>query len=304
VIRTVFIGGAGRSGTTLLGDLLGAHPAHICTPETSFKLELVRCGWDRPGGDLRAGLQRVRADPKFRDLGIAVPDLTRPSIAELMTAVVKRYAVATGKPDARVWIDHTPSNLAIGHVLLEQFPDARLIHLVRDGRAVAASVIPLDWGPNDVIAAAFDWIISVALGLALETRYPGRVLRITYEDLVRSPADVLQRACAFAELAYDPAMIRGGGLRVPTSTARQHALVGRPPDPSRIDAWRTQLSRRDIEVFESEVSSLLEQLGYEPMFGVRAVPPSRLAALAIGARSLAVDVAVNRPRLRRRKGSR
>src|SRR5688572_5775862 len=169
-MRAVFIGGAGRSGTTLLGDLLGAHPAHVCTPETSYKIELVRHGWDRDG-DLPRGLAAVRAHPKFRDLGVELPEVRIPSLPELMVPLVTAYAGSTDK-EARIWIDHTPSNLAIGGVLLEQFAGSVLVHLVRDGRAVAASVIPLDWGPNDVIGAAFSWIRSLALGLALETRYP------------------------------------------------------------------------------------------------------------------------------------
>src|SRR5262245_24858532 len=131
VMRAVFIGGAGRSGTTLLGDLLGAHPSHVCTPETSYKIELVRHGWDRADGDLTGGLAVVREHPKFRDLGIALPAIATPSLPELMTPLVTAYAAATDKPGATIWIDHTPSNLAIGGVLLEQFAGSKLVHLVR-----------------------------------------------------------------------------------------------------------------------------------------------------------------------------
>lgn len=299
-VRPVFIGGAARSGTTMLGDLLGASPVHVCLPETSYKVHVIRRGkWGSPEADLAKGLELVAQHPKFRETGLAIPALTAPSLPALFDAIVTGYGVLVGKPDARIWIDHTPSNIAIGRALLELYPDGRLIHIVRDGRAVAASMIPLDWGPNNVVSAARAWLRTIAQGLALELAFPTRVLRVRYEDVVRDPEPTLRRLCEFADLAYVPAMVTGGGLAVPSTTAGQHALVGKPPDPSRIDAWRTQLLPRDIEIFESEVRSLLALLGYEPMFGEVARGLTPLGSLLYQARHLARDVMVNR--LRRRK---
>lgn len=301
VVRPVFIGGAARSGTTMLGDLLGASPAHVCLPETSYKVHVIRRGkWGAPDADLAAGLALVEQHPKFRETGLAIPALTTPSLPALFDAIVTGYGALIGKPEARIWIDHTPSNIAIGRALLELYPSGRLVHLVRDGRAVAASMIPLDWGPNNVVSAARAWMRTIAQALALELAFPGRVLRVRYEDLVRDPAVTLARICAFAELTYDPAMVRGGGLRVPTTTQGQHALVGKPPDPARIDAWRTAMPARDIEIFEAEVRSLLALLGYEPMFGEVARGLTPLGSLLYQARHFARDVMVNRGRRRRR----
>ncbi len=300
-IRAVFVGGAARSGTTMLGDLLGAHPEHVCLPETSYKVDVIRhARWGRADADLAGGIARVGAHPKFRETGVALPALAEPSLPALFDAIVTTYGERIGKPAGRIWIDHTPSNIAIGRTLLELFPDAKLIHLVRDGRAVAASMIPLDWGPNNVVSAARAWLRTIAQGLALEVAHPDRVLRVTYEDLVADPATALARVCRFAGIAYDPAMARGGGLRVPPTTAGQHALVGKPPDPSRAHAWKQQLSRRDIEIFESEVRSLLALLGYEPMFGEAARGLTPLGNLVYQAHHLARDVMVNRLRRRRR----
>ncbi|MGE0548998.1 MAG: sulfotransferase [Kofleriaceae bacterium] len=299
-MRAVFIGGAGRSGTTLLGDLLGASPSHICTPETSYKIQLAHCGWAGSNGDLVAGLSKVRAHPKFADLGIELPAINEPTFRRFFDAIVPAYAATVGKPNASIWIDHTPSNLAIAGALLEQFPDSRLIHLVRDGRAVAASQIPLDWGPNSVTGVAREWVLYVALGLGLEHAYPARVHRVVYEELVAEPARVLQRICQFAELTYDRAMLEGGGLVVPHRTSQQHSLVGKRPDPTRTQAWRTTLRPRDIEIFEAEVSSLLELLGYQPMYGEAARGLSPSASLAYAARDLAREITINRIKRRRR----
>jgi len=299
-MRPVFIGGAARSGTTLLGDLLGAHPTHLCMPETSYKVHVLRrARWGRPDADLALGLSLVARHPKFKELGIPLPHVTTPSLSALFDPLLTTYAEVTGKAGARIWIDQTPSNIAIGHTLLEQFPDAKLIHLVRDGRAIAASMIPLDWGPNNVVGAGRAWLRPIAQGLALEMAYPQRVLRVKYEDLVQDPRTVLLRLCQFAELEFTEAMTRGGGLRVPPTTAGQHALVGKPPDPSRADAWRRVLKPRDVEIFESEVRSLLALLGYEPVYGEAARELTPWGSLVFQARHLAREVMVNR--LRRRK---
>jgi hypothetical protein len=303
-MRAVFVGGAARSGTTMLGDLLGAHPGHVCMPETSYKVHVIRrARWGRPDADLAAGLELVAQHPKFKETGIELPALDRPLLPALFDHLVASYGDAIGKPGAGIWIDQTPSNIAIGRTLLELFPDAKLIHLIRDGRAVAASMLPLDWGPNNVVGAAKAWLRTVAQGMALETAYPARVYRVKYEELVRDPAAVLQRICRFADLEFRPEMANGGGLAVPKTTRGQHALVGKPPDPRRAEAWRTALTPRQIEIFESEVRSLLPLLGYEPMFGETARPLTPFGSLLYQARHLARDVMVNRFRRRKRMAS-
>jgi hypothetical protein len=303
-MRQVFVGGTARSGTTMLGDLLGAHPDHVCLPETSYKVHVIRrARWGRPDADLGAGLELVAQHPKFREMAIPLPAMTTPSLPALFDQLVTTYGTAIGKPGAHVWIDQTPSNIAIGRTLLELFPDARLVHLVRDGRAVAASMLPLDWGPNNVVLAARSWLRTVAQGMALETAYPDRVIRVRFEDLVRDPAPSLARICRFAGLEYREAMTRGGGLAVPKTTVVQHALVGKPPDPRRAEAWKTALTPRQIEIFESEVRSLLPLLGYEPVYGESARPLTPLGGLLYHARHLARDVVVNRLRRRKRMAS-
>jgi hypothetical protein len=299
-MRAVFVGGAGRSGTTMLGDLLGAHPRHVCTPETSYKTMLVRRGWGSADGDLRSGLDVVSRHLKFRDLGVPLPELTQPSLRGLFEPVVRAYGERLAKAGADVWIDHTPSNLSIGHILLAEFPSSHVIHLVRDGRAVAASAIPLDWGPNSVISVAREWTLYAALGLALEANYPGRVHRIRYEDLVREPSSTLRRICDLTGMEFCDAMVHGGGLQVPTRQADQFALVGKPPDPSRIDAWRTKLDRREIEIFEAETSSLLTLLGYDLMFEGRTRYLSPIATLLVDARDVVRDRTINWWRRRKR----
>lgn len=289
----------------MLGDLLGVPRDHLCLPESTYKSPLLRAWRSRRGrADTEAALATLARQPKFRELGVdlgPVDSLERLGFAELFDRVVAAYGASVGRGGARVWIDQSPNNILIGRVLLEEWPEARLLHLVRDGRAVAASVLPLDWGPNNPVAAAQWWTKYLAHGLALESAFPDRVLRVGYERLVGEPAAALREICAFAGMDFDPAMPRGGGLRLSSSTVGQHALVGRAPSPARIDAWRAQLTPRQIELFEAEAGQLLPILGYAPVHGDAPRGASPLVSLVLDATHRVRNLTINRLRKRRRR---
>lgn len=314
--RPIFIGAASRSGTTLLGAMLGVGPDVLTVPEAPFKDRLSDVG--HPGdagvhGDLAArhALQVLRDDWKFRLWDLDLPDDPPPGVrvayADLLGHLVLRYGEGTGKPSPAAWVDHTPTNLQHAVSLAQRFPRSRFVHLVRDGRACTASWLPLDWGPNDPHEAAASWTRSIAFGLAAEQALgPSRVVRVRYEDLVRDPVDAMKVVCDGVDLPFDEAMLHRRDYRVSGYTADQHRAVARPPDPTRVDAWRQRLSRRDVEIFEAYTGDLLAALGYEPLVGfgarVRRKPEHLRDVVAGTARRLLVNRANQRLR-RRRHGS-
>ena len=281
-VRAVFIGGCPRSGTTLLGSMLGAHPDCLCVPESRFKITALRARDSAQGNmDLAHILDVIGKDWRFQlwEVDISATRVSGAldggSYAALIEGIVNRYAERIGKPGSRLWVDHTPSNVRHSATLFDLFPDARMIHLVRDGRAVAASVLPLDWGPNRINRAAQYWVEMVGHGLAAEACWgASRVARVRYEDLVQDPEGTLQRLCVWLEIDYDARMQEADGFSVPEYTRPHHQLVGKAPVPERVSAWRRALSPRQIEIFESEVGDCLRCLGYAPVHGIRARPMS------------------------------
>lgn len=278
--RQVFIGGCPRSGTTLLGAMLGQHPRCICVPESQFKVDVLH---HDDGQDGAAAWNVIRNHWRFRLWELDPDAIDRHAVAgaftaaELLQHLVECFAGGRGKVEARNWIDHTPNNLRYADRLARLFPEARFVHLVRDGRGVAASVIPLDWGPNTVISAAAWWTEKIAYGLAAEGRFPPtRIRRLRYEDLLADPAATLQELCRFLALEYDSRMTVTKSNVVPRYSAGQHQLVGEPVDPTRSDAWESSLTRRDIELFETYTGDLLPCLGYEPRYGSVARLPGKL----------------------------
>ena len=275
-MRPVFIGGCPRSGTTLLGSMLGCNEQSICTPESYFKIGLLRTFGNTAYSNLnpKLALRYLQKDWRFRIWKLDISDL--PSVhgasisyIQLINWIIKKYSNHINKPEAKVWIDHTPGNLASGSKLAELFATAKFIHIVRDGRAVASSVMPLNWGPNTIANAAHWWLEQVSHGLAAETYWSqDRIIRVSYEQLVREPEHTLKQICVFLDIDYSPEMITGRGLKVPEYTSTQHALVGQKPDINRIDSWETRLTPRQIEIFEGFTFSVLEYLGYETKYGV------------------------------------
>ena len=269
----VFIGGHPRSGTTLLGDLIGSHSDCICTPESQFKISVYR-RQNLQGNDvldIRKAAELIGKHWRFRIWGVDIAEIPYSEIhsyRDLILGIVKAYANKFSGPHAGMWIDHTPANIQYTDILAELFPAARFIHLVRDGRAVAASIIPLDWGANTIDRAAYSWMEYISCGIAAEASLGDeRILRVRFEDLIQQPHNTLERICLFLNLRYQPRMMQGGGFRVPGYTAGQHSLLGKEPDAQRAHAWGKKLASRQIEIFESIAGELLSSLGYPLIFG-------------------------------------
>jgi Sulfotransferase family len=287
-IRPVFIGGCGRSGTTFLAALLGGHPQVIAPPEAQFVVRGLSAADRGPASEQAARFTQVlREDWRLRLWGL--PDdrafaRAGSTPGEIMSGLAQTYAATHGKPLATVWVDHSPNNILYGKTLLEAFPESVMVHLVRDPRGVAASVLPLDWGPASPRDAARWWLSRIGPGLAAEAAIPDRVIRVHYEQLIANPDGELRRLCGAVGLEFDPTMIAGGGIRLPLYTRSQHELVGEAPDPRRIAAWRDSLGAGAVAIIEAELGDTLALLGYEP------VTPQPAVSRPRGAREAAVSL--------------
>ena len=271
--RPIFIAGCDCSGTTLLGDLLGNSRWSIVTPESQFIHDLliqISLGSFR-GPESAAGWLLEH----FRYVAWGMP-LTLRELADLIDLensrvtienLIARYSRLThpDKNGADVWIDHTPDNFKYQAMLKRLFPEARFIHIVRDGRAVCASIKTLDWGPNNAYTASRHWAARLQEAIAVEVAEGDNCLRVRYEDLLCNPEAVIRHICNFCDLPFDVSMLRGGGLAVPAFSREQHRLVGKPLDASRVDDWRQKLSAREIRDFESYplAHTLLSCMGYQ-----------------------------------------
>jgi len=281
-MRPIFILGCDRSGTTLLGAMLGSHRDHVCVPECQFVVEVFRSlRVSQDGFDPTRALKVTRRNWRFGFwkldpyMSPAVQQKIGGSYSRFIEWLVREYAKTKGKERCGVWVDHTPTNFRYAATLRSLFPDARFIHIVRDGRGVAASIMPLDWGPNTIMQAAHWWTERLAFGLAAESCFgPGSISRVHYEDLIRRPKETLRTLSAELGIEFTEAMIEGKGFQVPRYSKNQHELVGSRPVAARADAWKNSLTRRQIAIFEAITADLLAYLGYKLVYGLSAAPPT------------------------------
>lgn len=303
-MKPVFIGGCDRSGTTMLGAMLGMHTECLTVPESQFKIDVLRnVNLNEDKANLLSVLNMIKKHPRFRLWSLDIdstPISEDTSCSQLIEWIVKKYGEKVGKETCRVWVDHTPANIRYGTTLLNLFPEAKMVHIVRDGRAVASSIMRLDWGPNTIIEAARWWVEKVGYGLAAESSWGSQIIRLKYEDLVSEPEHTLKTLCAFLNIDYQASMVAGHGFKVPAYTAKQHVLVGKKPDVKRVNAWKEELTPRQVEIFESLTGDFLSYLGYDLKYGVKARKPTTGERLRSDIRELYKKWVINKFRHRRR----
>ena len=145
------------------------------------------------------------------------------------------------------WINKTPGLLTYLHYLPKLFPYAKFIHILRDGRDVAVSTIATSWGVKTVSEAARRWKNLLLTGRERANPALAPYMEVRYEDLVESPAKVLQDLFDFLDLDGDIDDILS---RVQIA----RASVGN---------WKTKFSLEERRIFAREAGDLLITLGYE-----------------------------------------
>lgn len=242
----MFIVGCPRSGTALLRDLLRAHPRLAFPGESHFIPAFWRAYGDpRTSREARAlaarilRLRWVRAWELERDPASFAHHRT---FAGLVDDLYSTYAVREGAPR---WGDKTPQHALCMPLLLEVFPRAQFVHIVRDARDAARSLVRLDFGPRNLYAAGRYWRRLVTTARSDGRRLgPARYEEVRYESLVADPEAVVRDVLRF--LGEDAA----AGLRLPAV------------DAARASSWRSEMPERDRHVVEAAAGGVLAELGY------------------------------------------
>lgn len=221
--RRLFVVGCSRSGTTLLQRFLAGHPG-VCTfPESglflrAFGMRGRRLPWTYLG--LTLGKERKALGRLVRAAYVDDPELAPPvpprrfrlraSVAASV-ATLDRLALASG---CRSWVEKTPRHFLHARVIERLVPRARVIHVVRDGRDVVASVCdrarryPRQFRrQSDPRYAIGEWNRAIDAHMRCMGR-PGHVF-VFYEDLVADPARELERIAREVGIDFHPGMLEG-----------------------------------------------------------------------------------------------
>ncbi len=259
----IFIGGCGRSGTTLLRTMLDSHPLICSGPETNLIIEPQNESYF-------ARLADKFSLPEDEVIRMANESSFLP---QFMTAF-GRYV--TGKHGKKHWADKTPRNVRHLKYIFDNFPSARFIHVIRDGRDVTNSLKThpkykvvegklIETGiQNPYEDCCKRWIEDVTLGL--EWHGDNRVLPVMYEELVANPRATMIRILDFLELPWSDAILHheniDNELRNPMKYPN-NALANQSITKAGVGRWKSELSMEEIQYFNEHAGALLSSLGYE-----------------------------------------
>lgn len=276
----LFIMGCPRSGTTLLARMLGAHPEVAVVNETHWlgRWYEKRKGLSEDGLVTTALFDELVEQRKFsqhfrldrQSLGRLAGEAPV-SYAALMSRLFDSYGAARGK---RLVGDKDPGYVKHVETLHGLWPQARFVHLIRDGRDVALSATGWEkaprliwrfptWRDDPIATAGLWWEYHVRLGREAGSLLdPSLYYELRYEAFVAEPERALRDLSGFLDVAYDESMLRfnEGKLSDDPGLDAKHAWLS-PTEGLR--DWRTQMAQDALERFEAAAGELLDELAYE-----------------------------------------
>jgi hypothetical protein len=290
----IIINGCPRSGTSLLGILLAKKFNAAVQPETHF-LPLFATYlflWGNLGklSARRALIQAIYDFTEIRTNGTGLNvDQMRPycllatqpemdriarstgSYPEIVSALFQEYRKihnGTAVVEKTAYYEPSPWNL-----LAELLPEAKFIHVVRDGRDVAVSWQNTWFGPKSLALRAWLWSRHIDEGLKWEERNPEKYLRIRYEEFISAPESFLQQIGDFTGLPLNEDEYPQSSLDWYEFINKNihMARITKPVSSQNKQKWRIAMPPEDLALFEAIAGESLEKAGYQ-----RSVPSSRM----------------------------
>jgi hypothetical protein len=299
--EAIFIVGVSRSGTTLTRRILDRHSRIGIATENHYLGHLLE--WEgarhyfRRLGDLRDDVtvrrlvafiyspsfqrrSRLRElSPYWRWLTGKVPraDIEARLLASDRTergvfeAFLRIYADRRGKA---IMGEKTPAHLAYAETLLEWFADARIVHCMRDPRAIHVSElrrrseeavgfpyrqlvrVPALLEGFVLLQVSWAWAMAVHRHRTLSRRFPRRYRLLRFEDLVVDPEATLAGLCAFLGVDMEPRMLE----QKVTSKGARMGETGF--DAGAAERWRGQMGGRSRRTMELLLGRRLAEMGY------------------------------------------
>ena len=261
VREPVFILGTTRAGTTLLSLMLGHHPNIASCGEFEWPFDFLD---EQPTGSTPDFHRWLRHQRHFAYHSHTIdPSLNRNDLVQ--SFLVHQYeSTNSNKPRSVAQVHRHYSSV------LDLWPNARFVHILRDGRDVASSWMRFGWTGNGYVSGV-EWKAAVAAWQAVRSRIdPARRYEVRFEDLVQQPEQHLSAMCALVGEQYDDCMLR-----------YHEDSTYAPLDRGEASKWRTSLTDTQTRLFESVAADDLRANNYPLSDLPKLVVPSYLSPALI-----------------------
>ncbi len=276
-VSPIFIVGAPRSGTTLLSRILDSHPslgiadeiiyfdiilqARSVVPELDTPERIERFFELLPRMDhvrYWQGLDEVLAEVKRRLLAEDTPGYPRFYLLVMQVYAEQRGAARFG--------EKTPWNVRHMDEIVALFPEARIVHIVRDPRAQIASRRKLPRASRDVVTMAVKWKLDVEAAARFAdgpNATPENYMELRYEDLVAGLEPQIRRVCEFLREPFHTNMLtfhREQDVMFKDQPWKEG--VFRPVHTDSLQAWRKELTPSQARIVEIVCGAEMHRHGY------------------------------------------
>lgn len=278
--KNFYVMAIGRSGTTLLANILDAHPNIVVPPETFFVLHLERkyknvTVWNDK--TIRQFIDDVYVDRPFR-LMWKVPRnvveksfLQQPKVSnfnEACNRIRESYRASFETKNIELIGDKHPIYSNFCKRMMRVNPDAKLIHMVRDPRGTGSGQLNT-FNRKDALAVGYLWSRYNKNLLELKTIYPEKYYLLKYEDLVLKPEETIKKLCDFLEIDFKEEMMEYRKSTVKRfenyteAITKKHESLMKPIDTKMVEGWKNKLSPKQIERLEFATFDVASKMGYE-----------------------------------------
>jgi hypothetical protein len=264
---SVFIGGLDRSGKTYMRFMLGSNPDFVISKRTNMWTRYFQKfgPLDRENNlnrclDALAKNKHVLAlDPDFTQIReeFQQGDCT---YARLFEIIHQQYATQVQK---KYWGDQTEFLERYAPFILDAYPSAKFIHLIRDPRDRYEAILIKSIKSRSLGIATARWLCSAALAKKNLNKYPERYKVILYEKMVSQPEETMIEVCDFLGVKYDPSMVKMENIaRFANHEKGKKQHQSSPLSTKFIGRYKKYLQPGQVAFVQTFSSHLMKVFGY------------------------------------------
>ncbi|MEQ8323357.1 MAG: sulfotransferase [Cytophagales bacterium] len=267
--KYLFVVGIGRSGTSLIQSILHSHSSIHFSPETHFiKRYLSKVGTAYL--ELRL-LKKIERDKELNSVSSKIPQYLKEARklddeANKVRLIFERLlSEGTGK---EIYLgDKDPMNVNYLGIIKKNFPDSKVLHIIRDPRDVILSRIKTKWGMKHGMA----YHCAEYLHGIIKSRGDGELLfnsnykEIKYEDILNHAEITVREVCKFLDLPFETSMLnyeKGSKDLLRENEGDWKSNISRPLMKENTQKWKKEFNDKEIEKLEFVFRHHLQALGY------------------------------------------